>query len=84
MKILIFAQFGPNLGLTCRKFHEDSKNNHLSTLRSLLFESRPRNFQVPPLTLFKKTPLEGFKILGFRFCRLEMFGKAFFHMHGDF
>ena len=65
MKNLIFAQFGPNLSLTCRKFHEDSKNNHLSTLRSLLFELWPKNFQVPPLTLFTKTPLEGFKILGF-------------------
>ena len=84
MKILIFAQFGPNLRLSCRKFYEDSKNNNLSALRSLLFELWPKNFQVPPLTLFIKTPLEGFKILGFQFCRLEMFGKAFFHIHGDF
>ena len=44
MKILIFAQFGPNLRLSCRKFNEDSKNNNMSTLRSILFELWPKNF----------------------------------------
>ena len=84
MKILIFAQFGPNLSLTCRKFCEDSKNNHLSTLRSLLFELWPKNIQVPPLTLFTKTPLEGFKILGFEFCRLGMLDLVLFNMSANF
>ena len=43
-KFLIFIQFASNLGLSCRKFYEDSKNNPIFYLRPLLFELETKNF----------------------------------------
>ena len=84
MKFFISGQFGPNLCLSYRKFYEDYENNILSFVRPILFELWQKIILDPPLTLFTYTPLVGFRILKFDFCRLGMIDKVFLNIHGDY
>ena len=77
MEFFISGQFGPNLCLSYRKFYEDYENNILSFVRPILFELWQKLILDPPLTLFTYTPLVGFRILKFDFCRLGMIDKVF-------
>ena len=78
MKIFIFVQFGPNLCLSCRKFYEDSKNNNLSTLRSILFELWRKNFQAPPWPFSQRRPCRAWKYWDLNFDDWKCLGRPFF------